>query len=277
MAENKLTGEFEPQVAQPEVIPYLVKGKDAKQLYDLATQTIHEGLWFDESAQEVFGSTPFAAARINALVSPLGFRVANLRDLSRPEVMAVVKDKFYTDSPEFVVRSAKDSRGQNQAFLDQIVSLVEQKQGEARFPFKISGFDVAKDGQGSYGYKIVPTENFTVVEDERFEARYNGRKFNSVDEAGIPLFDKSGSRSWYARDNGLSRLYLNRNWDLCSNYEVLANSDGYGRVVLVRGEATREILNKSLGELQSAQAKQIAEIGERAEKAKRYLQTGKIE
>ena len=92
------------------------------------------------------------------------------------------------------------------------------------------------------GYKLVFElgKNTEVIEDERLDGKYNGKRFSKVDRIGLPLFDENGERTWYARNNGLSRLYLGKSGSLNSDSEYLANSVVAGRVVLVSGEAVAQ-------------------------------------
>ncbi len=185
-------------------------------------------------------NTPIVA-RIDTELRGLGLRVANLVDLSRPEVMEMVRGKYYSDIPALILRSIEDSHAPNRAIISQLVPVVEQRQGTLKLPVIINGFDaVSSEGGEGYKWTIVPRDDFSVIQDERLDGKYNGARFSDVDELGLPKFDKGGSRTFYARNQGISRLYLDRYLDLNSYNEYLAYSDEVGRVVVVSGEAAGE-------------------------------------
>jgi hypothetical protein len=113
----------------------------------------------------------------------------------------------------------------------------------------VTGFDVKiiEDKEG-YGIALVPRDDFKAVSDERLKGEYHGKTFSEVDELGLPEFVKGGKRTWYAKNNGLSRLCLLGNLIVFSDDEVLAGSGGVGRVVVVSAEGTAENLEEKLKE-----------------------------
>ena len=193
-----------------EVIPTLPTGEDAKMLYDSLPEQVRVGLRYDEGSQTIIGSTPFASVNLDIEAQKYGARTPNLRDLSRPEVMRIAKDKYYIDSRNLVARSEEDSFSKNNSLLKTICGLVEAKDGTVKFPFMIEVFNFVPNPEDKtgYGLSIVAGPDFNVIQDERFEGKYSGKRFTEVDESGIPLFDKNGTRRWSAKDNGLSNLYL---------------------------------------------------------------------
>lgn len=222
----------------PTVVPSFVQGEDAKALYDKVRETIKSGVWYDENSKTMRGSSTFLAARVDNIVRNLGngIRVASLADLSRPEIMEMVRGRHYSDAPAVVLRSIRDSYEPNNALIRSLVSKIEQRMGRLELPVLVTGFDVVPSDEKGYGLKLFPREDFAVLHDERLSEKYNGHKFSIVDENGLPIFDKKGNRTWYARDSGISRLYLDGGLSLGSGYVDynLANSDEDGRVVLVR-------------------------------------------
>ena len=260
MAKPKITGDF--NMRMPEIIPFFVEGKDAKAVYDALKGLTSGTMGYDEKTQTFYGSTPFVAAKIDTLVRPFGLRLADVRDLSRPEVMAMIKNRHYTDAPAFVLRSMNDSNSRNLPLIKRIAEEVERVNGKVQFPVLITGFDVKPLQDEGYGIDIVPRDNFTAVYDERLNGENNGKKFSDVDELGLPKFDKGGERTFLARNQGLSRLFVDGNLDLYSYIESLASSSGDGRVVLIRGEAVAEKF------AQSYQKQLKANFGRLQERAK---------
>ena len=218
------------------ITPSLLSGEDAKMLYDSLPEQTRVGLRYEDSTQSVTGSTPFASACLNAEVQKYGARTPNLRDLSRPEIMNLVKGRFYTDSRNLIIRSPRDlDFPKNNSLLRQIYELAEQKEGTIKDGFMVEGFTFVQYNEDNIGYglKIVPTDDFRVIQDERFLG-HNGDAFSKVDELGIPLFDKNGKRTWWSRNKGLSRLFLGRYLYFDAGCSDLASSYDGGRVVLLK-------------------------------------------
>lgn len=232
----KITGDLDFIV--PTVVPSFIKGEDAEAIYKEVSKTIKSGIWFDEEAKTMRGSSTFAAARVDSILRPLGIRVATLRDLSRPEIMKMVRGKFYSDTPAIVFRSTKDGYEPNDLLIKQLSRLVEEKNGRLKLPVLITGFDVipSEDERG-YGLDIVARKDFNALNDKRLEGKYNEQRFSSIDENGLPNFKRDGARIWHAKDSGLSRLCLDKHGALCSRYygDVnLAESEKDGRIIVIR-------------------------------------------
>jgi hypothetical protein len=222
-----------------EKVPGLISGADTLTVYNSLSEQVRVGLKIIdyESKSTMVGSTPFAVANLDAFAKAYGARTPNLRDLSRPEIMKIAQGKHYIDSRNLVARSKEDSRWpQNNSLLKTIYELAEETEGSLKHPFMIEGFSFVPDSEekNNYGLKLVPDSDFKVVQDERFDGKYNGERFSEVDEIGIPNFDKKGSRTWYAKNKGLSRLYLYRNLYLYSFSDYLASSYDDGRVVFLK-------------------------------------------
>ncbi len=258
----KLEGRFNWNA--PKIITSFVQGDEALAIYQHVTDLGLGNVWYDERSKTMKGSNPFISARIDTLGREAGFRVTTPYDLSQPEVMQMIKGRFYSDAPAFVVRSERDSNSTNQGLLNQIISLAEEKQGKARFPFLVQGFDCQKP------YEIIPRDDFQIIEDERLSM--HGKKFNEVDENGIPIFDKKGNRTFWARDDGLSRLCSYDDLDLGSANDSLSSSYDGGRVVLVSGEASAQNFE---AQLRGQYEQQQNALKERFEKAQEVLR-GKL-
>ena len=215
-----------------ERVPGLISGEDALMIYNSLSKQARVGLKYDKNTRTMIGSTPIAVANLDSMAQQYGARTPNLRDLSRPEIMKIAKGQYYIDSRNLVVRSLKDSNcPQNNFLLQTIYELAEQKEGRIKYPFIIEGFSFVpnQEDELGYGLSIVAGKDFKVVQDERFDGKYNGKSFSEVDSQGIPNFDKNGSRTWYAKSTGLSWLYLSRDLNLYSYYSNLAlSNDGVG-------------------------------------------------
>jgi len=254
---------------RPKILTSFLQGEEAELIYNSLEGNIRNGINYDYETKTIKGSTPFLAARVDTLVRPLGLRVTNLRDLSRSEVMSMVQGKYYTDSPTLVVRSLKDSYEKNLPLIKRISEEVEEANGKLDLPFMIYGFDVKpweEDLEG-YGIDILRREDFSVIHDERLSGKYNGEKFSEVDDLGLPLFDKDGKRTWYARDRGLSRLYLSRYLNVDSSDGHLANSYDNGLVVLVSAEGARENFKDVSAKIEADYQAKLNDLKERKERA----------
>ncbi|MFI5241355.1 MAG: hypothetical protein ACHQUA_02875, partial [Microgenomates group bacterium] len=213
------------------ITPALLTGEDALAMYKALPKQVRDNLSYDEDSKSVIGSTPFASAILDVEAQKYGARTPNLRDLSRPEVMRIARDRFYIDSRNLVVRSNTDPHfSRNDALLKQIYELAEEKEGNVKSPFMIECFTFVPDRKDKtgYGLKIVPLSDFKVTQDERFNGEHSGKKFSEVDELGIPKFYASGNRTWYAKDKGLSRLCLDGYLGLVSGNGLLAGSNDVG-------------------------------------------------
>jgi len=215
----------------------LISGADALMIYNSLSEQARVGLRYDKDSRTMVGSTPIAVANLDAIAQQYGARTPNLRDLSRPELMRIAQGKHFIDSRNLVVKSQKDFGGsKNNSFLKTIYELAEQKEGSIKQPFMIEGFSfvpVPKDKNG-YGLTLVAGSDFKVVQDERFDGKYNGKSFSEVDEIGIPKFDKNGSRTWYTKSGSLSRLCLGSYLNLGSSIVNLTYSIDEGRVVFLK-------------------------------------------
>ena len=255
-----------------EVIPFFLEGESAQELYS-QTEGIRTGhMQYDPNTKLVSGSTLFLAARVDTLVRPLGLRVVNLRDLSRPEVMKLIQDKYYTDAPALVVRSETDPNyPKNNRLIRRILD--QASRFNPKFPFMVTGFDAVQlEDKEGYGIDIVARDDFQVTEDERLLGKCSCSEFSDVDEQGFPLFDRKGSRTWYARDKGLSGLCLVSSLDANSSVDDLAGSGDGGRVVLISGAATsQKNFEQYLTRLKQEADKQKAEVDTRFSKARRVL------
>jgi hypothetical protein len=227
----------------PQVRTSFLQGEDAETIYNKLGDVPHN-LSYDSEKQLITGSSLIGAARIDTIVRDIyeGVRVANPRDLSRPEVIEMVRGKCYTDASALVLISNKDGYERNNSIITQLTDLVEEANGKVEFPLLITGFDIQPFPENEdYGIKIVKRQDFRALHDDRLQGKYHGIKFSEVDENGIPIFDENKNRTFYIKDKGLSRLILCDDLGLDSGWGNLGDSDPYGRVVLVSGEAGAKI------------------------------------
>lgn len=178
------------------------------------------------------GSNPFIVGLAKKILASHGLRPAKSADDRDEKISDMVRNKHYTDFEDLVVHSPKHTYARNEKLLRNLIEIVEDKVGRVEFPFKVTGIVPViweKDSKKGYGLRFVPADDFHYVSDKRLSL-YRTR-FNTVDEKGIIKPDENGSRIWYSKSNGLSRLCLGRNLSLYSDDDILAGSHGDGRVV----------------------------------------------
>src|SRR3989344_1514197 len=135
-----------------------VEEKLATNLKKVLDKTLKGISFYDIENGVLRGSSFPIAALIDTAVRPYGFRTANLRDLSRPEIMNRVKENFYTDAPVLILRSLKDSYENNLPLIKQISELAAHKLGRLALPLMVPGINVVpwKKDKTGYGFKIAP-------------------------------------------------------------------------------------------------------------------------
>ncbi len=263
-----ITGKFNWEI--PQVSTSFVSGEDARAIYESMREMFGERVWYDEESKTMKGSNFPIAARLDTILRQSGIRVANLADLSRPEVMKMIKDRHYTDTPELTLTNEKDSYEPNNSLIKKLLPIIEGKQGRLQLPVKIAGLDVVLE-DNEYGWNVIPRDDFNIVYDDRLQAEHSDKCFSSVDSLGFPIFDKEGKRTWYTRE-GLSWMYLDRELCLDLDYGNLADSDEGGRVVLIAAHScARKFLVNILTEIEAEYKREESELLKRKERALKIL------
>jgi len=224
------------------------QGKDARKIYEAVPEALRVNTEYDSRNKVVLGSTPFLVSGVDDVVRKYGCRTPRLVDLSLPGVMAFSNGKHYVDAKTLVARSERDLDfyDNNNSLLRKIFELAEEELRRIKKSFMIEGFRFVPDDSTSYGLTIVKGNEFRVIQDKRLAGKYNGSHFNEVDEFGIPIFTRNGVRTWYARDEGLSRLCLNNDLNVDSSSRSLNGSGSSGGVMVLGAEGTRGNFVKGL-------------------------------
>ena len=246
MAELQTFKDFNWQV--PKIVASLPQGKDTERLYDALNQDVEANyhnnpnikvISYNKKNKELVGSNIFTASRLDELLEPSNIRTAIPSDDQYGDISRLVKDRFYTDFNALVLRTAGDSYSENDKIAKDLAEKIENKQGKLKLPVMVVRPLVRYSQDGSsYDLVFDLSDKTQIIEDERLDGKKypTGARFNKVDNLGLPLFDKEGTRTWYAGEDDLSRLIL-RYLDLYSLNVGLAYSYNYGRVVVVSGEA----------------------------------------
>lgn len=207
--EKEIFSEFESN--KPKVELWLPHGEDAKKLFKVYKEKVKEysiNDWsksnYNPKTKEIYGMSHIEQAVYNYILKDSGFRAALNEDNKYGNVFRLIKGKYYAEFNSLCVSPEKPVYERNNGIWKKAMELGEEKFGKVKNKFRINGFYYLPDGtEKGYGVKIVPAENFEVIEDETLRL-----------------------------DNGVSRFYLFRVSDLYSWVGVLAFSDDIGRVVL---------------------------------------------
>jgi len=258
LAEYKVTRKFPDGLIKSPSFLEGSFGTDVFAAYDQARREDYQGnsnLRLQMREGVVVGSTFFDTVLVQQLIrngSVQGNpRTASLKDLSDPEILEMVRGKYYIESQGLALRSTTDSLNARNTPL--AINLVERlgvdESRLQREPALLTGFEL-KDWSNhlgdSYGLVLVPEagkESFGVVRSDKLTSKYDGWWFTKVDENGIPFDLSRGKQSkearrWFTRKDGLSRLGLDGGLDLGSDWYGLDDSYSSGRVVVLSGEAT---------------------------------------
>ncbi|MFH1430977.1 MAG: hypothetical protein ABIG37_00725 [Nanoarchaeota archaeon] len=226
-------------------VPTLLQGEFGKVVLAEYQKQVREKYQDNDSLKALSsdrkGSNIFISGLLYKILGPK-FRPVIPADDRDGKISALVKDKHYTDFNALIVRSNKPTYKKNPNILRNIIETTEEKQGKIQFPFMITGFSTDSWPEDIEGYdlKFAPEKDFSCVSDERLNGKKYpyGTRFTNVDDLGLPLFDKNGTRIWYAKEQGVSRLFLTCDLVLYSSDGNLAGSYPGGRVVVVSAEGS---------------------------------------
>lgn len=220
----------------------------------------------------VKGSNPFAVVELGKslrLVTP-----------SELELAVSINSDFFKGTYEdigLVLRSEGDSYKPNDYIAKDLAEQIKKRIGKigANNPTRISlkGLSLKEDVNSEYGLSFVIGDDAEIIAVPEFAYTNDGRRFSRTDERGVPIFEDNGSRTFYAREQGVSRLFLRRSLGLSSGDEGLAYSNDSGRVVVVDDAegVSQNFLDDYKTRLQSEREKQIAEVEQRYSQAMQVL------
>jgi hypothetical protein len=209
----------------------------------------------------VRGSNPFVVVLINQIVEQEGLRTATQADLERIlKVNALPLQGQYEDTG-LVLRSADTP---NKYLAKNLMQQIKAKNPKAKMPVMIplNGLELVADSSSPYklAFKLKDsTEAFYDLSVLNKNGNFSSKDID--EETGLPKkTGNSGDRYLYTTNSGLSGFYLGGDLSLDSNYDSLAYSYDYGRVVVVSAEGTSQNLKKYFAELEQEKANQIAKI-----------------
>lgn len=200
------------------------------------------------------------------LLNQEGIRTATLSELELALENGMNLKGTFEDIPSVVLRSNGDSYEPNDYLAKLLFEEVKKRNENEKLEHSLvlSGLKLKEDSDSAYGLILKPADNFSYFEAPELDHKNNGKRFLRLNEKGMPIFDKNGSRVLYTRDKGLSRLYLYEDLILF-NVVHLTNSFGNGRVVVVSPQGAK----KNLDDLDEY-VKQVKTAREN------FLKTGKL-
>ncbi len=239
--ENSQLTDFEWQA--PKTLLSFIKGPDAKAFYDLIIKKRKElgnppclEFGYCRQTGPIIETNFFISVLADIVAREQGMRVAMPQDENSGPLVEMIYNKHYTTFPCLDIRSHKHTYKLNKDLLKRIIELTEEREGKAKFPFRISGFSLQRTDNG-YGLIPIPRDNklanLAIIHDERLSGKHHGEHFTRLDNQGIPVFSKEGLRTWYAKQGGIARVNINRYLDGYSYYDILDYSLPNGEIVLV--------------------------------------------
>src|SRR3989338_7325313 len=199
-----------------------------------------------------------------------------IRTATIPEIYSAIDNGMdlrgkYEDGREVILRSNGDSCSKNDYLAQQLASDLHLTTFDN--PYIVKGLKIKPDEKSFYGLSFL-VDTAEVIEAKDFYYKNNRKKFTRINEDYSIDFDKKGEITFYAREDGLSWLYVGVDCDLGSYVVHLASSYDLGRVVVVSdAEGVQKIFEIYISQLKQEAEKQKLEIEEKFSKALRYLQT----
>ena len=142
--------------------------------------------------------------------------------------------EHYVNGREVILRSRGDSYQRNNYLAETLADKLKLK--SFKHPYIIRGLGIKQSETPKVidcdGLEFL-TDDTEVKEAPDFNHENHGKKFRRINEDYSIEWDEKGSRTFYARKDGLSRLFLSWGLDLGSDNERLAGSGGYSRVVVI--------------------------------------------
>ena len=251
---KKLREGFDWQFAYPSGFgATLIKGDQAynfakamndKSEKDLGGQAVLK-VWYDKNTKSLPDSNFLQTVLADQIArEKYGIKVINSFDERYSSIVKEVlsENNLTTKFPELIINDISKPKEEEPAIREDLINLVEEKEGDVKFPFKVYGLSLSYDSNISDGcIRVVPSknnlENMTIVHSDKFSKKHNNKRFNEVDKFGNPIFDEEGKREWYiSPDLRLTNLRIDENSNLLSLGNLFHNY-GDHRIILVGSES----------------------------------------
>ena len=195
---------------------------------------------FDTDKGEVVGSNiPAKVLLFSKFLKPAGYEMSGLQDLEDAHSIHTMNASCGLDTSGYCY---VDTGIVVRKHTERTADIVEQirkrnpKLAELKVPvaFGLNGLEVRVEGKLN-GVSYVLTDRTQLYEAPEYAGK---NKLFSIVENGRPVIQEQGTRTVWNNDNlDISRFCLGSDLDVNADYDDLAYSGGYGRVVLHRGAA----------------------------------------
>ncbi len=144
----------------------------------------------------------------------------------------------YEDIALVLRTSGDDEYKQNDYIARHLAKQVKKRTGIVPNPYNpvrisLKGLSVEEDNDSGYGLVFLLGDETEVLYIPELSDKNDRKKFSKTDKQGIPIFEDDGSRTFYSRTMGLSRLSLFDKLGLASCGSNLLESNADGRVAII--------------------------------------------
>jgi len=270
--------EAKPLIEIPEFIPQVgfLGGEQGKEI-NKEIQTKYKGfdvLQIASYKQGVIkGSNPFYVVAVNEILRQDGLITASPADLEKVLKTGALDLRGQYEDSALVLRNQDNP---NSYLAKDLIKQVKAR-GRKKMPVMIplNGLELRTDQNSPHGLSFNLTDKSEIIYASVLNK--DGGNFNSEDineKTGLPEKLGRGNRTFYTRDSGLSRVSLDDNLDLYSNWDNLGDSGDAGRVVLLSGEATsqKNLQDKLLNQINTSYQTKIEELNSKRAEAEKAIQ-----
>lgn len=226
---------------------------------------------YDKKDNIVRGSSTSGNILLNQIISNQypKLHIATQADLEAVlRVNALNLSETYEDTGLVLLSEASPNQ-----YLAKDLSKQLKDRKELQYPVLIHLKDLVlrNDDNSPLGLAFNIKENAEFVYDSILNSSGNFSTEDVNEKTGLPTKVGKGDKYFYTRNNGLSRLYLNSDLTAYAINDGLANSYGYGRVVVVSAEGAKKISKDYMLGLEQERERQIKEVESRYNKAMNIL------
>lgn len=177
---------------------------------------------------------------INEEIKKEGYRVAEFKDQDLNEyIPQMFGDYKSLDFPELIVQSPKVKERQKKIFSD-LENIIKKKEGEIKYPFKISGLELKNisSDKGGYGLTFMAKDNniknVKVSHSDSLKYGYNIQNFSTLDSFGNPVLDINGDKKIYLNRYGISPVSTNKKLEFDAGCSMFSDRGNKKIVMIVR-------------------------------------------
>ncbi|MFH1376813.1 MAG: hypothetical protein ABIH25_04205 [Candidatus Woesearchaeota archaeon] len=179
-------------------------------------------------------SNPFAVVLMNSVLEQEQIRTATAADFGKILRTDALPLKGQYEDIALVLRNMKDPN----SYLAGNLQKQLKARGRIQYPamVNLTDLELVNDQDNPHGLSFKLKEDAEVIHAKVLAKENNSKRFSETDENGLPIFGNigDGSRTLYTRNSGLSRLSLDWDLNLYSNWDDFDFSSLGGRVVVVR-------------------------------------------